>query len=68
MYKVNVNNACSCFVKSGLYDSQEFATKEEAKIEAEKLLAQMQAKFCKKHEFSMIEQFGNCNVYIKPRS
>lgn len=68
MYKVNVMNPCSCFVKSGMYETEDFETKEEAKVQADKLMADMQMKFCKKHDFSMMEQFGNCTIYIKPRS
>ncbi|MDA7817383.1 hypothetical protein N9A28_04280 [Sulfurimonas sp.] len=68
MYKVNVPHTCSCFVKSGLPDTQEFDTEEEAKEEAENILQRMQNSFCNKHEFSMTEQFGDYNVYIKPRS
>jgi hypothetical protein len=68
MYKVNVMNPCSCFVKKGFVDVQDFATKEEAKSEAEYLLGVMESDFCQKHEFSMREQFGNYTIYIKPRS
>jgi len=68
MYKVNVMNPCSCFVKNGLADVQDFDTKEQAKEEAEYLMNLMQKNFCKKHEFSMSEQFGNYTIYIKPRS
>jgi len=67
MYKVNVQNPCSCFVKNGFVDSQEFSTKEEAKKEAEYLINIMESNFCKKHEFSMNEQFGDYTIFIKPR-
>jgi len=68
MYKVNVMNPCSCFVKNGFADVQDFDTKEEAKIEAEYLMGIMKSNFCQKHEFSMTEQFGSYTIYIKPRS
>lgn len=68
MYKVNVPNTCSCFLKSGMAESQEFATKEEAQKEAERMVSTMQDKFCKKHEFSTNEQFGDFTVFIKPRA
>lgn len=67
MYKVNVMNPCSCFVKSGFGSSTEFSTKEEAHKEADRLLSEMKLNFCKKHEFSMLEQFGDYTIYIKPR-
>jgi len=68
MYKVNVQNPCSCFVKNGFVENQDFETKEEAKQEAESLMKTMETKFCQKHEFSMIEKFGDYTIYIKPRS
>ena len=68
MYKVNVQNPCSCFVKNGFVTSQEFEKKESAQEEAEYLLKIMKSNFCQKHEFSMSEQFGDYTIYIKPRS
>lgn len=67
MYKVKVQNACSCFLKSGLTEVLDFDTEKEAKAEAEAMLKKMQDTFCKKHEFSMTEQFGDCTIFIKPR-
>jgi hypothetical protein len=67
MYKVNVQNPCSCFVKNGFIESQEFQTQEEAKEEANYMMKIMQSNFCNKHEFSMTEQFGDFTIYIKPR-
>ena len=67
MYKVTVTNPCSCFIKNGLHDVQDFATKEEAKKEAEALLERMQTTFCAKHEFSMSERFGSYTIITKPR-
>ena len=68
MYKVTVQNTCSCFIKSGMAETSDFNTKEEAKQEANKMLEKMQSTFCKKHEFSVNEQFGDFTVFIKPRS
>lgn len=66
-YKVKVQNVCKCFLKSGLAEVSEFASKDEAKNEAETMLKHMEDKFCKKHEFSINEQFGDYTVFIKPR-
>ena len=68
MYKVNVMNPCSCFIKNGFVDTQDFSTKEEAKREAKSLLEHMQTKFCHKHDFSMVEQFGSYTIYTKSRN
>ena len=68
MYKVRVQNPCSCFVKNGFSEVQEFESKEAAKEEAEYLMRIMESNFCKKHQFSMTEQFGDYTIFIKPRS
>lgn len=68
MYKVTVMNPCSCFVKNGFVDVQDFDTKEKAEKEANYLIGIMKSNFCQRHEFSMKEQFGSYTIYIKPRS
>lgn len=67
-YKVTVENTCSCFLKSGMADIQEFDNKDDAKVEAERMIGEMQSNFCKKHEFALNEQFGDYTIFIKPRS
>ena len=67
-YKVKVENGCSCFLKSGLAQVQEFETEEKAKEEAEYILGVMNSTFCHKHEFSLNEQFGDFSIYIKARA
>jgi len=68
MYKVKVQNSCSCFIKSGMAETLEFDTEKEAEQEANKMLEKMNSTYCKKHEFSLNEQFGNVTIYIRPRS
>lgn len=68
MYKVKVENACRCFLRSGFAEMQEFSSKDEAKGEAESMIKIMESNFCKKHEFSINEQFGDFTIYIKPRA
>ena len=67
MYKVLVQNSCSCFVKNGIAQTQEFDSKDEAQQYASSLIEKMRTTFCKKHEFSMSEQFGDFSIFIKPR-
>ena len=68
MYKVKVQNSCSCFLKSGMAEVLEFDTEQEAEKEAQNMLEKMQSNFCKKHNFSLIEQFGDFTIYIKFRT
>ena len=67
-YKVKVQNVCRCFLKSGFGEDSTFATKEEAKKEAEYMIGIMQSNFCQKHEFALNEQFGDYTIFIKPRT
>ena len=67
MYKVKVENVCRCFLQSGMPESLDFDTQDKAKEEAQKIIENMQANFCKRHEFAMNEQFGDYTVYIKDR-
>jgi len=67
-YKVNVQNTCRCFLKSGMAETMEFDSKEEAKKEAEYMIGVMNSTFCQKHEFALVEQFGDFTIFIKPRT
>jgi len=65
MYKVTVENACRCFLRDGMSESQEFPTKEEAKEEATSMFERMNQNFCKKHSFEINERFGDYTIVIK---
>jgi hypothetical protein len=67
MYKVKVENVCSCFLKSGMAENLDFDTEEKAQEKAQKMIKNMQENFCKRHEFSINEQFGDFTIYIKDR-
>ena len=67
MYRVKVENSCRCFLRSGLCENSEFSSQEEAKSEAESMIAKMNSSFCQKHEFALVEQFGDYTIFIKPR-
>ncbi len=67
MYKVRVQNPCSCFIKRGMSEVSEFDSKAEAKAEAESMMETMEKTFCQKHEFALTEQFGDYTIFIKPK-
>ncbi len=68
MYRVEVKNACSCFIKSGFSEQQQFETKEAAKAEAQYMLGVMNSTFCHKHRFSLSEMAGDFTIMITPNS
>jgi hypothetical protein len=67
VYKVRIENVCSCFVKSAMAESLDFDTQEEAKEKAEKMIGIMKSDFCQKHDFAISETFGDYTIYIKSR-
>lgn len=67
MYKVKMENTCSCFLKSGLPEVAEYETEEEAKKEAESMTQKMNSEFCHKHEFILNEQFGDFSISMRMR-
>jgi len=67
MYKVKVENSCRCFLRSGLSDNLEFSSQDEAKKEAQSMIEKMNSTFCQKHQFTLVEQFGDYTIFIKPR-
>ncbi len=68
MYKVKIQNRCSCFVKSGMAKVFEYETQTEAQEEAGKMIQKMNSNFCHKHEFFSSEQFGNYTIHMKTRT
>ena len=67
MHLVTVKDACSCFLRSALPESQQFADKATAKGKAQWLLVRMNREFCKKHTFSLVESFDDFTIYVRPR-
>lgn len=67
MYKVKVTNTCSCFLKSGLPQEEEYDTEEEAQKEANAMMHTMNSEFCHKHEFILHEQFGDFTISMRTR-
>jgi len=64
MPSVTINNPCSCAIKRGLPEIQNFSSKEEAQEEAESILEQMNTQFCQKHRFELKSEFGNFTIYV----
>lgn len=67
MYRVEVKNPCRCFWRSGLAESEEFATATEARERAEELREHMMRHFCKKHDFLVSQTGLTFSVMIVPR-
>ncbi|WP_198304863.1 hypothetical protein [Arcobacter vandammei] len=59
MFKIIVQDQCSCFKKSDLENNIEFASKDDALLKAIEMKNIMNRTFCKKHEFQIQEMFNN---------
>ncbi|MEF3191412.1 MAG: hypothetical protein K6347_02525 [Campylobacterales bacterium] len=62
MTKVEIVKQCGCFTRRGMQPVYEYATKEEARREAEKLAAKMNEEFCGKHKFCVEEAGGDFRI------
>lgn len=58
MFTVRMEKECGCFKRSGMESSKTFSTKDDAMIEAQEWTAEMNETFCKKHNFTVVEE-GN---------
>lgn len=59
MYKIVIQDKCSCFNKSDLKNNLEFNSKNEALLKAIQMRDFMNETFCKKHSFEAQEMFNN---------
>lgn len=67
-YRLDVKNGCGCFRRDGGVDTQSFDSAQEAKEEAEALLARMEKNYCKKHKFVLSSMGGHCTITIQARA
>ncbi|MFZ2968347.1 MAG: hypothetical protein WA080_04750 [Sulfuricurvum sp.] len=56
MVNVRIEKECGCFKRSGMPSVKTFETKEAALAEAHEWAEEMNETFCKKHNFSVIEE------------
>lgn len=58
MFKIIVERECGCFKRSGMSNSLELESKDDALIKAMEMRDEMNNEFCAKHKFNMREE-GN---------
>lgn len=68
MYNVMMEKECGCFKRSGLPSSKSFESKDDALIEAKNWADEMNEKFCKKHNFSVVEDGENFTIRLAMNS
>lgn len=56
MFQVSVPQQCGCFRRSGKEALTSFENKDDALLYAQELAHEMNNEFCKKHNFSVLEE------------
>jgi hypothetical protein len=67
MHKIIVENQCGCFRRSELESGISMASKDDALSKAIQMKNHMNEKFCKKHEFQLIEDSENFIISFRPQ-
>jgi hypothetical protein len=68
MYTVNVEKECGCFKRSDYENNMQFNSKDDALIEAKSMENTMNANFCQKHLFTLVEDGENFTISVGMRS
>ena len=68
MYKVVIEKECGCFKKSGVANNQEFASKDNALIQAMELTKDFNGTFCQKHEFKVVDNGNDILIRVDERA
>ena len=61
---INIDKECGCFKRSDFENNQSFASKDDALIEAQKMVKHMNEKFCGKHAFTLSENGDDFSITL----
>jgi hypothetical protein len=68
MFTINVDKECGCFKKSDLENNKSFESNDDALIEAQSMVNQMNDEFCGKHNFTFTENGSTFNISMNSAS
>lgn len=70
MFTINVDKECGCFKRSDMENNISFDNKDDALIHAKQMENQMNETFCKKHQFTAIEDGNGFKIMVdmKPQA
>ena len=68
MFTVNIEKECGCFKKSDFENNRSFEKKDDALIEAQKMVTEMNDEWCQKHEFTFSEDGQNFQIAVDERA
>ena len=64
MYNVSVEKQCGCFKKAQMPQTKSFESRDDALIGAKAWADEMNEKFCKKHNFDVIEDGEHFTIKV----
>ena len=67
MFTVKIEKECGCFKKSDFTNNMEFASKDDALIQALNMTKEMNQDFCQKHEFEVAENGATFMISVDER-
>jgi hypothetical protein len=65
MFNVKMEKECGCFKRSGMQSIKTFDNKDDAMIEAKSWTEEMNETFCKKHNFSIVEEGNDLIIKVE---
>jgi len=65
MYTVQMEKECGCFKKSDFQNNLQFDSKDHALMQAIEMTKEMNEEFCKKHEFSVVEEGDMIKIRVE---
>lgn len=68
MFTINVEKECGCFKRSNLENNISFDNKDDALIEAKSMESRMNESFCKKHNFTAVEDGNGFKIMVEAKA
>lgn len=67
MFTVQMEKECGCFKRSDFQNNMQFATKDDALMQALEMAKDMNEEFCQKHEFTVAEEGDQIKIRVEER-
>jgi len=68
MFTINIEKECGCFKKSDFENNKNFENKDDALIEAMRMVKTMNDEWCQKHQFTFSEDGQNFQIAVNEKA
>lgn len=65
VFNVKMEKECGCFKRSGMTNNKAFKNRDDAMLEAKGWAEEMNETFCKKHNFSIVEEGNDLIIKVE---